>query len=114
MLYNLLRRGPEYDLLPRCRERGLPVMAYSPVEQGRLLGHPVLAEVALRRGVTPARVALAWVLRGDGITAVPRASSEAHVRDNAAALDLRLSESDLATLDEAFPPPTGPQPLEAL
>jgi diketogulonate reductase-like aldo/keto reductase len=114
VLYNLLRRGPEYDLMPLCRGRGLPVMAYSPVEQGRLLDHPALAGVARRHGVTPARVALAWVVRADGVIAIPRAGSPAHVRDNAAVHDLRLTESDLATLDEAFPPPTGPQPLEVL
>jgi diketogulonate reductase-like aldo/keto reductase len=114
ILYNLQRRGPEYDLLPLCRDRGLPVMAYSPVEQGRLLDHPVLAEVARRHGITPARVALAWVLRSGGVVAIPRAGSTAHVRDNAAALDVRLEPSDLELLDEAFPPPRRRQPLEVL
>ena len=114
ILYNLQRRGPEYDLLPLCRDRGLPVMAYSPVEQGRLLGHPVLAEVARRHGITPARAALAWVLRSGGVVAIPRAGSTAHVRDNAAALDVRLEPTDLELLDEAFPPPRRRQPLEVL
>jgi diketogulonate reductase-like aldo/keto reductase len=114
VLYNLTRRGIEYDLLPWCRERGLPIMAYSPIEQGRLLGHRELQGVAARHGATPAQVALAWVLRQDGVNAIPRAGTPAHVRENRAALDLRLTEQDLAALDRAFPPPTGPRPLEML
>jgi diketogulonate reductase-like aldo/keto reductase len=114
VLYNLTRRGIEYDLLPWCRERGLPIMAYSPIEQGRLLGHRELQGVAARHSATPAQVALAWVLRQDGVNAIPRAGTPAHVRENRAALDLRLTEQDLAALDRAFPPPTGPRPLEML
>lgn len=114
VLYNLTRRSPEYDLLPWCRQHNIPVMAYSPIEQGRLLGHPQIAQVAARHDATPAQVALAWVLRQEGIAAIPRAGTPAHVRENAAALDLHLSEADLATLDAAFPPPTGAQPLEML
>jgi diketogulonate reductase-like aldo/keto reductase len=114
VLYNLTRRSIEYDLLPWCRERGLPIMAYSPIEQGRLLGHPGLEGVAAKHGATPAQVALAWLLRQDGLNAIPKAATTAHVRENRAALDLRLTEQDLATLDRAFPPPTGPRPLEML
>ncbi|MCU1629812.1 MAG: Aldo/keto reductase [Pseudonocardia sp.] len=114
ILYNLQRRGPEYALLPLCRDRGLPVMAYSPVEQGRPLGHPVLAEVARGHGITPARAAPAWVLRSGGVIAVPRAGPTAHVRDDAAALDVRLEPADLELPDEAFPPPRRRQPLEVL
>jgi diketogulonate reductase-like aldo/keto reductase len=114
VLYNLTRRGIEYDLLPWCRERSLPIMAYSPIEQGRLLGHRELQGVAARHGATPAQVALAWVLRQDGVSAIPRAGTPAHVQENRAALDLRLTEQDLAALDRAFPPPTGPRPLEML
>jgi diketogulonate reductase-like aldo/keto reductase len=114
VLYNLTRRGIEYDLLPWCRQRGLPIMAYSPIEQGRLLGHPLLQGVAARHGATPAQVALAWVLRQDSVNAIPKAGTPAHVRENRTALDLHLTEQDLATLDRAFPPPTGPQPLEML
>ncbi len=114
VLYNLTRRGIEYDLLPWCRERSLPIMAYSPIEQGRLLGHPGLQSVAARHAATPAQVALAWLLRQDGLNAIPRAGTTGHVRENRAALDLRLTEQDLATLDRAFPPPTGPRPLEML
>jgi diketogulonate reductase-like aldo/keto reductase len=114
VLYNLSRRGIELDLLPWCRARGLPVMAYSPIEQGRLLEHPALREVARRRGATPAQVALAWVLRRDGVIAIPKAASASHVDENRAALELRLDEEELAALDRAFPPPAEKQPLEML
>jgi diketogulonate reductase-like aldo/keto reductase len=114
VLYNLTRRGPEYDLLPWCAEHGVPVMAYSPIEQGRLLRDPTLAEVARRHGATPAQVALAWVLRRPGTIAIPRSGNPAHVRENAAADDIRLTADDLAVLDDAFPPPRRPQPLEVL
>jgi diketogulonate reductase-like aldo/keto reductase len=114
VLYNLTRRGIEYDLLPWCTARGIPVMAYSPVEQGRLLGHARLKAVAARHGATPAQVAIAWVLRQDGVFTIPKAGTAAHVRENHAALDLRLPADDLADLDRAFPPPSGPIPLELL
>jgi diketogulonate reductase-like aldo/keto reductase len=114
ILYNLTRRGPEYDLLPWCRQHNIPVMAYSPIEQGRLLRHPQVNEVAEGHDVTPAQVALAWVLRQDGVAAVPRSGNPEHTRENAGALELRLSEEDLSALDTAFPPPTEPQPLEIL
>ncbi|MFE9253227.1 aldo/keto reductase [Streptomyces sp. NPDC007088] len=114
VLYNLTRRGPEYSLLPRCGELAIPVMAYSPVEQGRLLGHEALRDVAAAHGRTPAQVALAWVLRRDDVIAIPKASTVAHVEDNRAALDLHLTDEDLRTLDAAFPPPTRKQPLDVL
>ncbi|MBP0458915.1 aldo/keto reductase [Streptomyces montanisoli] len=114
VLYNLTRRGPEYDLMPRCRELGVPIMAYSPVEQGRLLRHRALASVAAAHGRSPAQVALAWVLRRDDVIAIPKASTVAHVEENRAALDLRLTDDDLAALDRAFPPPAGRQPLDIL
>jgi diketogulonate reductase-like aldo/keto reductase len=114
VLYNLTRRGIEYDLLPWCLDRGIPIMAYAPIEQGRLLTHPSLKEIALRHGAQPAQIALAWVLRMDRIIAIPRAAVTEHVRDNRAALDIKLSEKDLAALDCAFPPPTEPQQLEML
>ncbi|QCO16196.1 aldo/keto reductase [Azospirillum brasilense] len=114
LLYNLTRRGIEYDLLPWCRGRGIPIMAYSPIEQGRMLRHPELRRVADRHGATPAQVGLAWLLRQDGMIAIPKASDPAHVRDNRAAADLRLDEQDLADLDRAFPPPREPRPLEML
>ena len=74
VLYNLTRRGIEYDLLPWCHEHGLPIMAYSPIEQGRLLNHPALQSVAARHGATPAQVSLAWVLRRDRLIAIPKAA----------------------------------------
>jgi diketogulonate reductase-like aldo/keto reductase len=118
VLYNLVKRGIEWDLLPWCRERGIPVMAYSPLESSRaeqraLLGHPQLAEVARRHGVTPAQVALAWLLRQDGVVTIPKAVQADHVRANRAALDLapQLSAADMALLDEGFPPPARRRPL---
>ncbi|MFB8353285.1 aldo/keto reductase [Streptomyces niveus] len=114
VLYNPSRRGIEYDLLPLCQERGIPVMAYSPVEQGRLLTAPVLDAVAGRHGVSVAQVALAWALSRAGVIAIPRAGRPEHVRDNHAALALTLTEDDHAELDSAFPPNRGPVPLEML
>ena len=114
ILYNLTRRGPEHDLIPWLAERRMPVMAYSPVEQGRLLAHRGLTAIALERGVTPAQVALAWLLARDGVIAIPKAGSAAHVRENRAAADLDLSDTDLARLDDVFPRPRGPVPLEML
>lgn len=114
VLYNLTRRGIEYDLLPWSRERKIPIMAYSPIEQGRMLNHPTLQSVAARHGATAAQVALAWLLRQDGLMVIPKAGRPAHVRENRAALDLRLTEQDLAELNRAFPAPTRPVPLEML
>ena len=114
VLYNLSRRGPEFDLLPRLREQGVPMMAYSPVEQGRLLREPALRAVADTHGATPAQVALAWVLRHRDVLAIPKAGSAEHVTENGAALDLTLTDEDLAALDAAFPPPTRKQPLQVL
>lgn len=114
LLYNLDRRGIEWELLPWCREKRLPVMAYSPLEQGRILKNTALRAIAARHGASPAQVALAWVLARDGVTAIPKASRPEHVRENRAAYDLRLAEEDIADLDRAFPPPSGPGALEML
>lgn len=114
VLYNLTRRGIEYDLVPWCRRHRVPIMAYSPIEQGRMLAHPTLRAVAYQQNRTPAQVALAWLLRQDGLVVIPRAGSLAHVRENHAALGVRLTDADLAALDRAFPPPSGPQPLDML
>lgn len=114
VLYNLSRRGIEYDLLPWCRERRIPIMAYSPIEQGRILGNPALRRVAARHGATPAQVALAWLLRQKDVMVIPKAGRREHVRENRAALDLELTAEDLAELDRAFPPPTRKVPLEML
>ncbi|MEU5950964.1 aldo/keto reductase [Streptomyces sp. NPDC047525] len=114
VLYNLTRRGPEYDLFPWCRARSVPLMAYSPLEQGRLLGHQALESVASAHGCTPLQVALAWVLRHDDVIAIPKASTAAHVEENHAALDLSLTDDDLKALDAAFPAPVRKEPLEIL
>ena len=114
VLYNLTRRGIEYDLLPWCMQRKIPIMAYSPIEQGRLLRNAEMRRVAERHDATPAQIALAWVLRRDHVIAIPKAGTAAHVRENRAALDLHLLEQDLASLDRAFPPPKHKQPLEML
>jgi diketogulonate reductase-like aldo/keto reductase len=114
VLYNLSRRGIEYDLLPKCRMRGLTVMAYSPIEQGRILGNGVLKQIATRHHATPAQIALAWAVRQDGVVAIPRGSSTAHVRENHGALGITLSPHDLDEIDRAFPPPKGPRPLEVI
>ena len=115
VLYNVAERGIEFDLIPWCSDRAVPVMAYSPVGQGgRLLRQEALAEVAARHGATPAQVALAWTLRLPGVIAIPKASTAAHVRENARAATLRLTEEDHATLDAAFPPPARKRPLAIL
>ena len=114
VLYNLRRRGIEFDLLPWCRDHGMPVMAYSPLEQGRLLEHRALAAIARRRDTTLAQIALAWVLRHRDVIAIPKASTIERVRENRAALDIELDPDDLRELDEAFPPPRRKIPLEML
>jgi diketogulonate reductase-like aldo/keto reductase len=114
VLYNLSRRSPEYQLLPWCRDQNLPVMAYSPIEQGRILSHPAVRGVAERHAATPAQVALAWVVRERGVCAIPKSGSRAHVSENAAALGVALNLGDLHELDLAFPPPLKPRPIETL
>ena len=114
VLYNLGTRGIEFDLLPWCRARGMPVMAYSPVGQGStLLRSAALQQVAERHGATPAQVAIAWTLQ-PGVISIPKASDPAHVRENAAAAALRLTQADHATLDAAHKPPRRKQPLDML
>lgn len=112
VLYNLTQRGIEFDLLPWCRARRIPIQAYSPIDQGRLLGRQVLRALAARHGASPAQVALAWVLRHPDVIAIAKAGTPAHVRENRAALDIHLSPLDLAALDRAFPPPSHKVPLE--
>jgi diketogulonate reductase-like aldo/keto reductase len=109
VLYNLGHRGIEWDLLPWCRDRGLPIIAYSPVghstaEQKRLLGNPRLKAIAARHDATPSQLALAWLLRR-GAVAIPKASNPDHIRENRAALDLKMTQEDYLELDKAFPPP---------
>jgi diketogulonate reductase-like aldo/keto reductase len=114
VLYNLTRRGIEWDLLPWSQQRRIPLMAYSPIEQGRLLSNPVLRRIAARHLATSAQVALAWVLQIESIIAIPRTGSPDHVRDNRKALDIRLTPQDVSELDRAFPAPTQYRPLEML
>lgn len=115
VLYNVGARGIEFDLLPWSRMRGMPVMAYSPVGQGgALLRSKVLVEVGRRHGVTAAQVAIAWTLRQEAVVSIPKAGDAAHVRENAAALGVRLTEQDLAEIDTVFPPPRRKRALEML
>jgi len=114
VLYNLARRGIEFDLQPYCAQQDIAIMAYSPIEQGRLLQDAALVAVAARHGVTPARIALAWALRHPGVIAIPKASTAKHVQDNRACVELQLSPTDLAELDLAFAPPRKKRPLEML
>lgn len=114
ILFNLARRGPEYDLLPFLEKLSMPCMAYSPVEQGRFAGHPALCAVAARHGATELQVALAWLLRRPAMMVIPKAGTVAHVEQNRAAADLRLTDDDLRDLDDAFPPATRKRRLEML
>ncbi len=114
VLYNLKRRRIEYDLVPFCRARKIPIMAYSPIEQGRLLGVSVLQTVAERHGATPAQVALAWLLAQQGTIVIPKATNPLHVRDNIAALDLQLTADDLAAIERAFHAPQKKYALDML
>lgn len=114
LLYNLSRRGIEWDLLPWLRERRVPVMAYSPIEQARLVRHPKLVDFAQACGMTPAQVALAWLLARDGIIAIPKTGHRDRLRENIGALSHPLTAEQLATLDGIFPPPKGPRALEML
>jgi diketogulonate reductase-like aldo/keto reductase len=114
VLYNLTRRGIEFDLMPWCREHAIPIMAYSPIEQGRMLSHDALKSVAARHKATPAQIALAWLLRQKDVIVIPKAARQAHIRENRAALDITLANDDLAALDQAFAPPRRKTPLEIL
>ena len=114
VLYHLGERGIEWALLPDCQNHAMPVMAYSPLGQGAILKHPTLAAIAARHGVTPAAIALAWVLRQPGVIAIPKAATRAHVDANAGALGVTLQPEDLAALDTSFRPPSRKVPLAIL
>jgi diketogulonate reductase-like aldo/keto reductase len=113
VLYNLTRRGIEHDLIPWCTAHRMPIMAYSPIEQGRLAHNRALEAVAKKHGATPAQIALKFTIDA-GTISIPKASSEAHVRDNRASLDIVLDDADRAALDAAFPPPARKRPLEMI
>jgi diketogulonate reductase-like aldo/keto reductase len=114
VLYNLARRGPEWDLVPWCREHQVAMMAYTPLGTGGMLGNRALAEIARRRDATPAQIALAWLLRQDSTIVIPKASRPEHVRENRGALDVALTKEDLTALDRAFLPPKGKSSLGML
>lgn len=114
VLYNLARRGVEWDLLPWLRDRQIPVMAYSPIEQGRLLDNRALTDFAQRHGRTPAQAALAWLLVQDDVIVIPKTSRRERLLDNLGALEHPLDREQIAELGRLFPPPAGPQPLEML
>lgn len=119
VLYNLEHRGMEWELLPWCRERRIPIMAYSPVghkpaDQKRLFNHPTIKSIASRHDATPAQICLAWVLREPDMIVIPKSSKPHHIRENRAAHDIQLTDQDLKELDQAFPPPDRKIPLEVL
>lgn len=112
VLYHLGSRGIEWELIPYCRRAEVMVMAYSPLGQGPLLRKPALAPLAAKHDVTPAAIALAFVLRQPGVVTIPKAVGAEHVRANLKALDVRLDAEDLKVLDSAFPPPKRATPLQ--
>ncbi len=114
VLYNLARRGIEYDLLPWCQERGIPIMAYSPIEQGRILRNTELIRIAKAYQATPAQLALAFVLKSRNMVAIPKSSDPHRVEENAGAIGLEISREDWAALDAAFPAPYRKKSLEML
>jgi len=111
VLYNLNQRGIEWDLLPWCSERHIAVMAYSPLDEGRLARRASLSEVAGRYGTTEECVALAWTQRQPWVVSIPKSATVEHVRANYEAISLKLSDEDLADLDRDYPAPTGPTRL---
>ena len=113
VMYNLRRRGIEFALMPWSKKRNIPIMAYSPLDQGHLMRSSELMHIAERHGATPAQIALAWTIRQPGVFAIPKSSRESHVRDNHKALSIRLKDEDLAELDRHFRPPTKKKPLES-
>ncbi|WP_295964350.1 aldo/keto reductase, partial [uncultured Bartonella sp.] len=114
ILYNLSRRGPEFDLIPWCEDHNIPVMAYAPIEQGRIMKNHDLLDIAGKLNVAPSVLALAWVIRNPLMIAIPKTSSIKHLRENTKALDLTLDQDVLQRLDKIFLPPTRKQPLEVI
>lgn len=114
VLYNIGSRGIEYDLLPWCARHGVTVMAYCPLGHGELTDEPLLREIAARHGASATAVALAWVMRSGRVLAIPESGLAEHVRDNARALQLKLTEDELALLDRHWPAPRCKEPLDIL
>ena len=111
VLYHLGQRGIEWDLLPECQRRKIAIMAYSPLGQGRILSKAALNEVAIKHGVAPATVAIAWTLREPNVISIPKSADVGRVAELVEAQDLVLDAADLAALDKAFPPPKRAGPL---
>ena len=111
VLYNLKRRGIEWDLLPWCKERSIPIMAYSPVEQRAFVSDSKLKDIAAKHNATTTQIALSWLLHQDNLISIPKAVNPQHVRENRAALDIKLTTEDLQQLDVAFQPPKRKQTL---
>jgi diketogulonate reductase-like aldo/keto reductase len=111
VLYNLMKRGIEWDLLPWCQERNIPIMAYSPVEVRAFVNHPKLTAIAAQHNATPTQIALNWLLKQDNIISIPKATNLNHVRENHAALDLNLTQENIEECDRIFPPPNRKQTL---
>lgn len=114
VLYNLSTRGIEFELQPWMAERNMPLMAYSPLDEGRLLRHPGLGKMAGRLGMPPAQLALAFLLARDGVIAIPKSSSPERVKENRAAADIELTADQRRELDQIFPPPRSRQPLQMI
>ena len=114
LLYNLARRGIEWDLLPWLRERRIPIMAYSPIEQAKLTLNAKLVDFARRHSMTPAQAGLAWLLAHDDVIVIPKTGRRDRLKENIGALDQHLTQAQLGELDQLFPPPIGPRPLEML
>ena len=114
VLYNVTRRGPEFDLIPWMAAHRMPLMAYSPIEQGRLPRSGILQKIGQSHGASPFQIALAWLLQKPDVIAIPKASSTDHVRDNHRALEIRLSPEELDAIDAEFPPPRRKRPLEMI
>jgi diketogulonate reductase-like aldo/keto reductase len=115
VLYNLQNREIEFDLLPWSHTNKIPIMAYSPVgHSGQLLRNATIKKIARTHSATPAQIALAWMLRQPDVIAIPKASMEAHVRDNSCSLKIKLTKEDLTDLDREFPPPKSKKSLPML
>jgi diketogulonate reductase-like aldo/keto reductase len=114
VLYNVTRRGPEFDLIPWMTKHRMPLMAYSPIEQGRLPRDGVLQRIGQKYGASPFQIALTWLLQKPDVIAIPKASSPDHVRDNHQALEIRFGPEDLEAIDAEFPPPRRKRPLEMI
>jgi diketogulonate reductase-like aldo/keto reductase len=114
VLYHVGQRGIEWSLLPLCRRHSIPVMAYAPVGEGALLRDAALIRIANDAGITPAQLALAWLLRDDHVISIPQTSNVAHVHENRAAASIALSQSTIAEIDAAFPPPEAASSLAVI